>query len=57
MDRHDWETAEQFRDECERMRQVIEALEAAERAGTPKEHVITLAYEAGVGSIYEGGKK
>lgn len=52
MDRRDWETAEQFRDECERMRDVIEALEKAERAGTPKEAVIVLADECGVGEFY-----
>jgi hypothetical protein len=46
--------AEQFRDECERMRAAVEALEAAAKAGTPKEALDVLAYEAGVGSIYNG---
>lgn len=52
MTEHDWQTAEQFRDELERMRQTLEALEAAERAGVSKEHIETLAYESGVGSYY-----
>lgn len=47
----DW-AAEQYRDECERMRSIIESLEAAEKAGTPREVVITLADECGVGEFY-----
>jgi erythromycin esterase-like protein len=47
----DW-TSAQWADECARMKQTIEALEAAERAGTPKEHLIVLAHEAGVGEIF-----
>ena len=43
----DWQ-AWQFRDELERMRAAIEALEAAEKAGTPREALETPAYEAGV---------
>ena len=49
--RSDWQ-AEQFKDECERLRQTIEALEAAEKAGTPREALETLAYEAGVAEQY-----
>ena len=52
-DQHDFETAEQFRDECERLRQTIEALEAAEKAGTPREALETLAYEAGVSEQFK----
>ena len=47
----DWQ-AEQSRDECERLRQALEALEAAEKAGTPREALETLAYEAGVAEQY-----
>jgi hypothetical protein len=35
-DINDWQ-AEQFRDECERMRAIVESLERAEKAGTPRE--------------------
>lgn len=48
---------EQHQAEQERIQMTLEALEAAERAGTPKEHIITLAFEAGVGSIYKGASK
>ena len=48
---------EQQEAEAERIQMTLDALEAAERAGTPKEHVITLAYLAGVGSIYNGRAK
>jgi len=47
----DWSAA-QWQDECERARQTIEALEAAEKAGLDKQHIITLAHESGVGEIY-----
>lgn len=47
----DW-AAEQFRDECERMKQTLEALEAAAKAGTPKDALDILATEAGVGNLY-----
>lgn len=50
----EWDAA-QYADECVRMQQTLEALKAAERAGTPVEHIITLAYEAGVGGIYKPG--
>ncbi len=56
MSEQDWSAA-QWQDECERMRMTIEALEAAERAGTPREHIITLAHEAGVGEIFNKEKK
>jgi hypothetical protein len=52
----DWSAA-QWQDECERMRQTIEALEAAERAGVDRQHIITLAHESGVGEIYFKGTK
>jgi hypothetical protein len=48
---NDWQ-AEQFRDECERMRAIVESLERAEKAGTPRETVIHLADECGVGEFY-----
>jgi hypothetical protein len=48
---NDWQ-AEQFRDECERMRAIVESLERAEKAGTPRETVIHLADECGVGEHY-----
>lgn len=44
--------AEQFRDECERQRAIVESLERAVQAGTPHEAVITLADECGVGDFY-----
>ncbi len=56
MSEQDWSAA-QWQDECERMRMTIEALEAAEQAGTPREHIITLAHEAGVGEIFNKGDK
>lgn len=52
MSNREWEEAEQRRDEEERMQQCLEALKAAERAGTPKEYIEILAYESGVGSFY-----
>jgi hypothetical protein len=55
-DMDNWQ-AEQFRDECERMRQTVEALEAAARAGTPKEYIDILAYESGVAEIYNKERK
>ena len=48
---------EQQEAEAERIQMTLEALEAAERAGTPHEFIVVLAYEAGVGSIYQGGRK
>lgn len=47
----DWQ-AEQFRDECERLRAVMEALEQAEKNGTPHEMVLILARECGAGEFY-----
>lgn len=52
---HDWQ-AQQQQDEAQRQQRALEALQAAERAGTPREDLIVLAYEAGVGSIYERTK-
>lgn len=51
-----WQAA-QFADECARIQQTIEALEAAERAGVDRQHIITLAHESGVGEIYLKGTK
>jgi hypothetical protein len=45
-------SAEQWRDECERMRAIVQSLEAAEKAGTPREALIVLADESGVGALY-----
>lgn len=47
----DWEAMQQA-DEGARIEETLRALEAAEKAGTPREHIITLAHECGVGSIY-----
>lgn len=47
----DWQAA-QFRDECQRIKQVLDALEEASRAGASRESLETLAVEAGVGEIY-----
>ena len=44
--------AEQFRDECERIRQIVKSLEEAEQHGTPHETVNLLADECGVGEFY-----
>ncbi len=44
--------AEQYRDECERIRSIIASLEAAQRAGTPREAITTLADESGVGEVW-----
>lgn len=56
MDMHDWQ-AQQFADECERLRQIVEALEAAEHAGTPPEALIVLAQEAGASNYYQPENK
>lgn len=50
-DIHDWQ-AQQFADECQRFREVIEALEIAEKSGTPHEVVLILARECGAGEFY-----
>lgn len=47
----DWQ-AWQFADECARIRQTIEALEKAAQSGAPKETLIILADESGVGEIW-----
>lgn len=47
----EWQ-AEQWRDECERLRAVVEALEIAEKSGTPHEVVLLLASECGAGETY-----
>jgi hypothetical protein len=52
----DWQAA-QFRDECERLRSVIEALETAEKSGTPHETVMLLASECGAAKFYKGASK
>lgn len=46
----------QRQDEEARMQQAIEALEKAERAGTPKDAIDILAYEAGIAEIYNRRK-
>lgn len=51
MSEHDWQAA-QYADECERMKQVVRALEQAEHSGTPHEMVLILADECGVGEFY-----
>jgi hypothetical protein len=56
MDERDSWQAAQWADECARMKRVVEALEAAEKAGTPREEIIVLASECGVASIYTGDK-
>jgi hypothetical protein len=55
-DMEDWQAA-QWADECARMKQIVDALESAERAGTPKDVIDLLAYEAGVGEIYNQEKR
>jgi hypothetical protein len=52
----DWQ-ALQRRDDEIRQQDILAALEAAEKAGTPREHIITLAYESGVGELYNQEKK
>jgi hypothetical protein len=47
----DWQ-AWQRCDEERRQQEILAALQAAEQAGVPREHIITLAYESGVGEIY-----
>lgn len=47
-----WQAA-QHRDECVRRERALQALKAAEAAGTPREDVIVLAYECGLGRDYE----
>lgn len=42
----------QHADELARQQQIMSALEAAEKAGTPHETVILLADECGVGEFY-----
>lgn len=51
-DLDDWQ-AEQWRDECERIRGIVELLEIAEKSGTPHEVVLSLARECGAGEIYK----
>ena len=51
----DWQ-ALQFKDECERLREIVEALEVAEKSGTPHEVVQLLARECGAGEFYEARK-
>ncbi len=48
----DW-TAAQFADEAQRLRGILESLEAAEKAGVPQEHVINLASECGAATAYQ----
>ncbi len=50
-DYDDWTWA-QYSDECERIRTVLEALEQAEKSGTPHETVLLLASECGAGEFY-----
>lgn len=50
-DMDNWQAA-QFADECQRLREVMEALEIAEKSGTPHEVVLTLARECGAGEFY-----
>jgi hypothetical protein len=49
---NDWQAA-QFADECQRLREVMEALEVAEKSGTPREMVLILARECGAGEFYQ----
>jgi hypothetical protein len=44
----DMERAEQFRDECERIRQCVQVLEAAQTRPLTKDEIQILADEAGV---------
>ena len=55
-DMRDWQ-AWQFADECARIKDILQALEAAEAAGTPHETVILLAQECGVGAEYQKEKR
>ena len=48
----DWQAA-QWRDECEKFRQIMEALETAAKSGTPHETVLFLARECGAGEFYQ----
>jgi hypothetical protein len=53
MSDYEYWSAEQFKDECERLREIVEALEAAEKAGTPVDALIVLAMESGVSNYYK----
>lgn len=47
----DWQ-AWQRQDELNRQQDILAALKVAEEAGVPREYIIVLAHEAGVGELY-----
>lgn len=57
MNDYDTWSAWQHADELLRQERALDALKLAELAGTPREALIVLADEAGIGTLYNNGRK